>query len=321
MNTKRGTFLGSTLVQQKGSIGGARFVFVKLQGEKNELVFPTFGGQLANPFPGKAKFFAGDLLEYRTNSIGYSPKIYLLKTYKVLKDVSNTTTVYIERDGYRHIPFVGDFLMAAPATIGGEGTAVKATAVTSGTTTVDTSTVDCWTVTVSANVTLSAGDILVEAEPFAEGTSATKKMLVKKINAVAPCDYECFFDEVADPNNQSDDFENAKYFMTPALGGLMYKHKMSPLPACVEALNLCNVDGWFKVDGLSVNSSAAVAADASAALAEKVRYSASSTPTTSTAGEVGDIMVIGTGSIYALKSISGTTSKTYTWAKVAENNA
>ena len=313
--------MGSTLVQQKGSIGGARFVFVKLQGEKNELVFPTFGGQLANPFPGKAKFYAGDLMEYRTNAIGYKPKIYLLKTYKVLKAVSNTTTVYIERDGYRHIPFVGDFLMAAPAEIGGEGTAVKVTAVTSGTTTIDTATVDCWTLTVSANITLGANDILVEAESFSEGTSATRKMLVKKINAVAPCDYECFFDDVADPNNQDDDFENAKYFMTPALGGLMYKHKMSPIPACVEALNLCNIDGWFKVDGLSVNGSAAVANKAAEDLSNKVRYSASTAPTTSTVGEIGDVMVLGNGSIYALTAIGGTTTKTYTWSVVAEKNA
>jgi len=320
MDTTKGTFLGSVLVQQSGSIGGARFVFVKLQGEKNELVFPTFGGQLMNPFPGKAKFYAGDLLEYRTNSKGYKPSIYLLKTYKVLKDVSSATTVYIERNGYRHIPFAGDFLMAAPDVIGGTGTAVKVTAVTATTTSVDTATVDCWQLTVSANFTCTAGTVLVESEAF-EGTSATAAMLVKRINAVAACDYDCFQDNVADPTSLAEDFENARYFFTPALGGLMYKHKMSPIPACVEALNQCNIEGWFKVDGLSVNGSAAVAADASKALSDKVRYSASTTPTTSTVGEIGDIIVVGTGSIYSLTGITGTTSKTYTWSVVGQKNA
>ena len=58
-----GVFLGRTLVQQHGEIGGARSVFVKLQGNKNELVFPTFGGQIKNPFKGQAKLYAGDLCE------------------------------------------------------------------------------------------------------------------------------------------------------------------------------------------------------------------------------------------------------------------
>ena len=49
MNEK-GVFMGRTLIQEKGSIGGSRFVFVKLQGVKNELVFPTFGAILQNPF-------------------------------------------------------------------------------------------------------------------------------------------------------------------------------------------------------------------------------------------------------------------------------
>ena len=71
---------------------------------------------------------------------------------------------------------------------------------------------------------------------------------------------------------------------------------------------------------MSVNGSAAVANDAAAALANKVRYSASTTPTTSTAGEIGDIIVLGSGSIYALTAISGTTSKTYTWSVVAQKN-
>ena len=78
-----GVFLGRTLVQQHGEIGGARSVFVKLQGNKNELVFPTFGGQIKNPFKGQAKLYAGDLCEYRTDENGVKPQIFILKTFEV----------------------------------------------------------------------------------------------------------------------------------------------------------------------------------------------------------------------------------------------
>ena len=45
-----GVFRGRKTIQKSGSIGGSRAVFVKLQGNKNELVYPTFGGFLKNPF-------------------------------------------------------------------------------------------------------------------------------------------------------------------------------------------------------------------------------------------------------------------------------
>jgi hypothetical protein len=74
-------------------------------------------------------------------------------------------------------------------------------------------------------------------------------MLVKNINAVAPSDGDFNFE----PNTgDSDDYDGARYLYTPALGGLMYTHKMSPIPACVKALNRCNVNGWFKVDAFNM---------------------------------------------------------------------
>ena len=78
-----GAFRGRKLIQRRGEVGGAKSVFVKLQGIKNELVYPTFGGQIKNPFKGAAKMFAGDLCEYRTNDKGVKPEIYILKTYLV----------------------------------------------------------------------------------------------------------------------------------------------------------------------------------------------------------------------------------------------
>lgn len=231
-------FMGRTLIQEKGSLGGSRNVFVKLQGRKNELVYPTFGAFLANPFKGAAKIFAGDLFEYRTDENGLNPSVYLLKTFKV-KSMSDTTVV-LYKDGYKHIPFVGDVLMKAPTTIGGTG---KAYAITAVTTNADGN----WQVTFATAIdSCTDGDILVEAE--AAGASAT--MLVKTINAVAPNDYDCSFDAAATNPNATSDIEwyKARYALTPALGGLMYTTKMSPVPQCVLDLNKCNVNGWFAVD-------------------------------------------------------------------------
>lgn len=234
-----GYFMGRTLAQVRGRIGGARSVFVKLQGVKNELVYPPFGGQIQNPFPGIAKIFAGDLMEYRLDDNGENPKIYLLKTYKVQS--MDTTTVHIYRDGYSHIPFVGDVLMKAPDTIGGTGKAYTVTAVEATT----NSGHDTWKLTFNTEIdTCTDGDVLVEAESENE----SGKMLVKAINAVAANDYDFLVSPVAKVSGSNDsDFDNARYYMTPALGGLMYISKMSAMPKCVLDLNKCNVNGWFQV--------------------------------------------------------------------------
>ena len=95
---------GRALVQARGSIGGHRYVFVKLQmSGKDALVFPTTGGG--------------------ANSGGTG---YILKSYAVAKATSEATDtdIYLKRDGYSIIPFVGDILMVAPTTLTGKGTAV-----------------------------------------------------------------------------------------------------------------------------------------------------------------------------------------------------
>lgn len=234
-----GVFLGRTLVQQRGEIGGARSVFVKLQGNKNQLVFPTFGGRIMNPFKGTAKIFAGDLIEYRTDANGVKPEIYLLKTYKVQSQSGTTVNIY--RDGYSHIPFVGDILMKAPDAITGKGASSAVTAVQKTT----ASGKDVWALTVDANLTgLTDGDILVEAKTASADSGV---MVVQNINAVAACDYDFVYSGVADSSDDDDEFDAARYFLTPALGGLMYKNKMSPVPACCDVFNQANVNGWFEV--------------------------------------------------------------------------
>lgn len=230
-----GYFGGRSLVQQGTTLGGARHVFYKVSKIKDELVHPTGGGQLMNPFPGAAKLYAGDLFEYRCDDKVENPKIFALKTYKVVS-VSGTT-VNIERTGYSHRPFVGDKIGVAPDTIGGAMTAATVTAVAKTT----ASNKDVWALTMSAALSgAKTDDVLVEAD-------ADSNMLVKRINAVAPWDYDFMFSEAANPTD-TNEFEAARYFLTPVLGGEMYIYRMSPLPKCVLDLNISNIQGVFKVD-------------------------------------------------------------------------
>ena len=228
-----GAFRGRKLIQRRGEVGGAKSVFVKLQGIKNELVYPTFGGQIKNPFKGAAKMFAGDLCEYRTNDKGVKPEIYILKTYLV-ESVSGSV-VNIVKDGYKHIPFVGDKIGVAPEEVGGTMTAVTINSIKVA----KVGDVDVWACTCSATLDAEKGDVLVEAD-------SDNKMVVKAINGV--------FDSDADmldaPSTGDDDFDGARYMYTPALGGIMYTHKMSPMPKCVLDLNIAKINGWFQIQSV-----------------------------------------------------------------------
>lgn len=238
-STDAGVFLGKTLLQRRGEIGGARYVFVKLQGNKNELVFPTFGCKIMNPFKGTAKMYAGDLIEYRYNDDGNGATGYILKTYVVNKATSPSAdaVIYLTRDGYKHIPFVGDVLMKAPATIDGTGTAATVTKVEP---TVEAYK-DVWKVTLSAPLTdLEVNDILVEA--VAEGPD--KKPMVTNPNSMCPADYDFLYE----PATNNVDFDGARYFMTPVLHGIAYIDRMSPMPKSVlDARNKSLVTGWFEL--------------------------------------------------------------------------
>ncbi len=228
-----GAFRGRKLIQRRGEVGGAKSVFVKLQGIKNELVYPTFGGQIKNPFKGAAKMFAGDLCEYRTNDKGVKPEIFILKTYLV-ESVSGSV-VNIVKDGYKHIPFVGDKIGVAPEEIGGAVTAVTINSIKVA----KVGDVDVWACTCSATLDAEKGDVLVEADE--EG-----KMMVKAINGVFDADA----DMLDAPSTGDDDFDGARYLYTPALGGIMYTHKMSPMPKCVLDLNIAKINGWFQIQSV-----------------------------------------------------------------------
>lgn len=228
-----GAFRGRKTIQRKGEVGGARSVFVKLQGNKNELVYPTFGGFIENPFKGAAKLYAGDLMHYETDDKGVKPKIWILKTYKVA-EVSGGV-VYIENDGFKHIPFVGDKLGKAPDEMGGDMTAQTVTSVKKDV----KSGANVFALTFDSTLAVEKGDVLVEA-------GEDNKMLVKDVNAVADAD----MDMLDAPAVDDKDFEGARYSYTPALGGIMYIHKMSPLPECVLKKNISRVNGWFQVQSV-----------------------------------------------------------------------
>ena len=254
-----GHFRGLGLIQKSGNVGGFKNVFVNLVGNHDDLVYPQFGGKVMNPPKGRAKMWAGDLLEYRpkTGSDKLDPEIYILRTFKVADAVSNTTTVYIERDEFKHKPFVGDVLMVAPAVIGGTGTAVTVTAVSATTATISGASVNVWQLTISSALTITKGAIMVEAEE----AGSNKKMLVQNINGVFDCDTDFFEQDNTDDISVTRDvttneitavtdadFYKARYQYTPALGGLMWIHKMSPMPQCVLDLNMCNVPNWYHVN-------------------------------------------------------------------------
>lgn len=225
-----GTFRGTILRQNQGTIGGARSVFAKFKGIKNELVYPYNGGLIQNPPKGLGfKMFAGDLMEFRTNENFAHPQVYLLKTYLV-ESVSGTT-VNIVKDEYKHVPFIGDKIGVAPSEVGGEMTSATITAVKEA----KVGDVAVWACTMSSTLSATKGAVLVEADD--EGN-----MLVKNINAFADCDMDMPY---VGTNNGSD-FDMAKYAYTPAVGGVsILKHKMSPIPACAEKYNYSPFNGVF----------------------------------------------------------------------------
>ena len=229
---------GRALVQARGSIGGHRYVFVKLQmSGKDALVFPTTGCVIKNPFKGNARAFAGTLFEYKPDGAGY-----ILKSYAVAKNTAaaTDTDIYLKRDGYSLIPFVGDILMVAPSALTSKGTAVAVTAVKAET---DLTAGNVWKVTLSATLgALTTSSVLVEAKE----AGASKEAMVTNPNAYLPCDFDFVFDPTASDN----DFDGARYIVAPALAlgdVFLYEDRMQPLSAALKALNKSKVNGWFNI--------------------------------------------------------------------------
>lgn len=230
---------GTAIVQASGSIGGARHVFVKYQSAaKNGLIMLPIGGILANPFKGVAKAYAGDLCEYIPATASAGTTIKLLKTYKVVSSANSGKTVNIVRDGFKHIPFVGDILMVSGATLEAKGTGSTVTAVKATT----VSSTDVWELTLSTALTTVKDDVLVEADK--EGADAVA--VVQNPNSYLPCDYNFVFS----PNTSGTDINGAQYHIDACLANDDTKiiiDKASPLPKAVLALNKSRINGWFNL--------------------------------------------------------------------------
>ena len=234
---------GRALVPARGRLGGPRYVFVKLQmSGKDALVFPTSGGIVKNPFKGNARAFAGTLAEYIPSNGSNGSEIRILKSYAVAKATAGTTdtVIYLKRDGYSLIPFVGDNLMVAPESLTGTGTAVTVTAVEKATVSTEG---DAWKVTISEAIgELTTSSVLVEAKE----AGASKEAMVTNPNSYLPCDFDFVFDPAASDN----DFDGARYLITPALAlgdVFLYEDRMQPLSAALKALNKSKVKGWFNI--------------------------------------------------------------------------
>lgn len=224
---------GAVLLQSEGSIGGQRHVFVGLEGAVKEAFrHPPIGGLITNPFKGPAKIYAGDLIEHDLGlANGKGATVKILKSYKVgvATSTSTDTAIYLERNGFVHIPFVGDVLMVAGATFATKGKGVTVVAVEE---TVKEEK-DVWKVTLSATLgNLTAGTVLVEA---AEAGDSVLPMVTNP-NCFAPSDYDFPFYALAG----SDSYHTPRLLNTFCmLGGdvVMWKDKMSPVPPAVLAMN------------------------------------------------------------------------------------
>lgn len=236
-------FMGRTLVQAHGNIGGYRNVFVKIvNSNKGALSYPTSGGIVKNPFPGRAKIYAGDFCEYTPNlDDAHGAEVKILKFYEAAKEAtSSDVTIKIVRDGYRHIPFVGDNIMVGQKDFTTKAKGVSVTRVEKST---DTG-VDVWILTLSEalGVAVKKGDILVEAA----GTGASVLPMVTNPNSYADKDMDFLYD----PSTSDEDYDGARYMFTPALAQqdtIIDLLAVGKLPPAVLALNKSRVKTWFNL--------------------------------------------------------------------------
>lgn len=224
--------------------GDGRWVWVKdSNGEDRRNVL--LGGDILNPNKGLGHLWAGQLMEYKPG-VG----MYIFRSFKVKANVSASTTIYVVADGYSDVPEVGQVLMKAPD-------AINVTTSTANTSTgAITSTTAEYTgqsfkvtaveydaenerfeITTDQSMTLSADDILVEAEGTSKSASA--KVLVKHPNVFNEANRELL------PTDGSYGFTNAKYAASGVYDKQIWILRTQPLPKYVLAYNKSNIDGIF----------------------------------------------------------------------------
>ena len=227
---------GAVIIQTEGEVGGTRHVFAGLEALiKNAFVHPPIGGQLVNPFKGPGKIYAGDLIEhdlgFTAGNDGPGATVKILKAYEVAKTTTaaTDTDIYITRNGFVHIPYVGDTIMVGQKDFATKAKGVTVTAVEA---TTDEAAGDVWKVTTNEALgTLAAGTVLVEAEK----AGASVLPMVKNPNCFAPCDNDFpYFNAGGDKYHQPR--TNINFCMLNP-DCVMWLCKMGPVPPAVKAMN------------------------------------------------------------------------------------
>ena len=237
-NNYLGTNVGVGLnLQQHGSTGGKRYVFVDLNDAPKSR--PPFGGIIQNPFPAGAKAYQGDIVEYSTDG-----KVKLLKVYKLAKALAAAdTAVLFVRDGFSHKPFAGDIVMVAPSTLSGTGTGVTLGAVTATTATVGTATVDVWSCAITAG-DFSASEVDVDTL-FVQASAAGSSKAPYITNPNGFLEEDIYFNYV--PASGNSDFDGARYNVTPILHATVWSNRCTPIPTNIGTRNKSYVTGWFEL--------------------------------------------------------------------------
>lgn len=234
---------GAALVQAEGQIGGQRYVFAGLEAlMKNAFVHPPIGGLLKNPFRGPAKIYAGDLIEHDLGIVsGKGATIKILKAYEVAKatEAETDTVIYIKRNGYVHIPFVGDNIMVGQADFKTKSVGVTVSAVEVTTIAEEG---DAWKVTLSATLgELTKGTVLVEA---AEAGDSVLPMVTNP-NCFAPNDYDFALYDIG-----GDEYHKPRYNVTFCMLNsdvVMWKDKMGPVAPAVLAMNKSTYPEFWRI--------------------------------------------------------------------------
>lgn len=226
----------SQIVAFNWQTGGTKNVFV--QDYSNPMDYVPKGGVFVTKFEPGDKVYQGDLCEFSL----LNRTIKVLRTFVVAKNVTDTDTeILLKRNGYLHIPHTGMNLMKAPSALDGTG---AAGAITNVVATTDGVLGDVYSLTIAANAlgVLTAGDILVEAVEAGAG----KAMYVTNPNTFIKNDLVFNFIQNTSPID-GNVVNGAILNYAPIQHAKCWKALMSPMPACVLAINKSRIDALFEL--------------------------------------------------------------------------
>lgn len=205
-------------------VRGGKWVWVKdSNGEMRGNVL--LGGTILNPNKGFGHLWAAQLVQY-TPGVG----CLIFRSFMAFSAASASTSIVIAGDGYSDVPEVGMLIMKAPSAATGTGQSAKVTAVEYD------ETIEVFKVTVDTALTLSFGDILVEASGTAASSSAT--VLVPNPNTFIEADRDLL-------PTDGYGFDNANYSISTVYNKQAWIARMQPLPTYVLAKNRSYIDGIF----------------------------------------------------------------------------